>query len=292
MCDAVTMAFFLCVKFPILPLQRQRVENNFLTTSAAVQAFYDKTAEEYNGQMEMSSLQKRIRQSFQQKLLKHFKEGDTILDLGCGTGIDAVFAAQHGIRVVGVEFSAGMLEKARHLVRAAEVEDRVELIQMTIESLHDLDRGPFDGVISNFCCLNHVENLQAVANHLPTILKPSAKCIFTLFNPGCLVESIQKLREGAVRAAVRKLTNRAKLYPAPLFLYSSRKAAAMFAPFFQRIELTAFGMFVLDDGLRRTAVQHPGWTKRMERWDIRCAHAFPFDRICDMYILELEAVGE
>ncbi|NIN65924.1 MAG: methyltransferase domain-containing protein, partial [Anaerolineae bacterium] len=35
------------------------------------------------------------------------------IDLGCGTGSNAIFLAQHGFEVTGVDFAASAIEKAR-----------------------------------------------------------------------------------------------------------------------------------------------------------------------------------
>jgi SAM-dependent methyltransferase len=69
--------------------------------------------------------------------------GARIVDLGCGTGRHAVAMAARGFRIVGVDFSAGMLARAGSKAQAAGV--RVDWIQA------DLTRfavgKPFDGAI-------------------------------------------------------------------------------------------------------------------------------------------------
>ena len=41
------------------------------------------------------------------------------IDLGCGTGSNAVFLAQRGFDVTGVDYSSAAIEKARERARAA-----------------------------------------------------------------------------------------------------------------------------------------------------------------------------
>ncbi len=43
----------------------------------------------------------------------HIRPGHDVLDLGCGAGTDSLIAAGQGARVVGVDFAAAMLERAR-----------------------------------------------------------------------------------------------------------------------------------------------------------------------------------
>src|ERR1035437_2138035 len=44
------------------------------------------------------------------------------LDLGCGSGANAVFLAKHGFEVTGVDFAAAALDKADRLAKAAGVD--------------------------------------------------------------------------------------------------------------------------------------------------------------------------
>jgi arsenite methyltransferase len=77
-------------------------------------------------------------------------EGQSVIDLGCGSGTDMFFAAlQVGAsgRVVGVDFTAEQLAKADRLSQEGGF-DQVELREAPIESV-PLEDGSFDCVISN-----------------------------------------------------------------------------------------------------------------------------------------------
>jgi cyclopropane fatty-acyl-phospholipid synthase-like methyltransferase len=63
------------------------------------------------------------------------------VDLGCGSGANAVFLAQHGFDVTGVDFAASALDKAaRH---AAEGGVKVDWVQDDLTHLAHVS-GPFD----------------------------------------------------------------------------------------------------------------------------------------------------
>ena len=55
------------------------------------------------------------------------------IDLGCGTGANAVFLAQHGFEVTGVDYAASAIEKARRRADSADVE-----AQFIVDDLTDL----------------------------------------------------------------------------------------------------------------------------------------------------------
>ena len=67
------------------------------------------------------------------------------VDLGCGTGANAVYLAEHGFAVVGVDFSPVALAKARARATEAGVECRFVPADLTAD-LSELD-GPFDLVL-------------------------------------------------------------------------------------------------------------------------------------------------
>ena len=78
------------------------------------------------------------------------RPGQTVLDLGCGAGLDTLHAARRvGLagRCIGIDMTAAMIEKARKNAAAAGV-GNVEFRQAEIERL-PVDDGSVDLVISN-----------------------------------------------------------------------------------------------------------------------------------------------
>ncbi len=78
------------------------------------------------------------------------ERGETVVDLGCGSGIDVLLAAgevgPEG-RAIGVDFLASMVERGRRLAAESGVENAV-FIQAEIEDV-DLPDGSADVVMSN-----------------------------------------------------------------------------------------------------------------------------------------------
>jgi arsenite methyltransferase len=82
--------------------------------------------------------------------LAELREGEGVIDLGSGSGMDLFFAASRvgpEGQVVGVDFTVEQLEKARRLAADARM-GQVELREGRIEALPADDEG-FDCVISN-----------------------------------------------------------------------------------------------------------------------------------------------
>jgi ubiquinone/menaquinone biosynthesis C-methylase UbiE len=107
--------------------------------------------------------------------LADLRAGERVIDLGSGSGTD-VFAAASlvgpGGRVVGVEFTAAQLAKARRLAAEARL-DQVEFREGRIESLPAEDRG-FDCVISNGVINLSAEKEQIFAE-AARVLRPGGR---------------------------------------------------------------------------------------------------------------------
>jgi SAM-dependent methyltransferase len=93
--------------------------------------------------------------------------GATVADLGCGIGLPATRAlTEDRLRVIGVDFSAVQLARARHLVPAA------RLVQADMTALH-LRPASLDAVVS-FYALIHVPlaDQQALFPRIRSWLRP------------------------------------------------------------------------------------------------------------------------
>jgi arsenite methyltransferase len=102
-------------------------------------------------------------------------EGEAVIDLGSGSGMDVFFAADRvgaSGAVVGVDFTSEQLEKARGLADEA-VYSQVEFREGRIEQLPADDDG-FDCVISNGV-INLAPDKGAVFAEAARVLKPGGR---------------------------------------------------------------------------------------------------------------------
>ena len=103
--------------------------------------------------------------------------GETVLDLGSGAGVDAILAARavgSTGRVLGVDMTAEMLERARANAAAAGL-DNVEFRQGRLESL-PVDDASVDAVTSN-CVINLVPDKAAVFREIHRVLRPGGRLV-------------------------------------------------------------------------------------------------------------------
>jgi SAM-dependent methyltransferase len=106
--------------------------------------------------------------------------GDEVLDIGCGTGQstrDAARAAAPG-RVVGVDVSERMVERARELT-AAERLDSVTY-ELGDAAVHRFDPGRYDLAISRFGTMFFSDPVAAFAN-IASALRPDGRLVLLVW---------------------------------------------------------------------------------------------------------------
>ncbi|RSM03654.1 hypothetical protein CEP52_007251 [Fusarium oligoseptatum] len=114
------------------------------------------------------------------------KPGDRILDLACGTGLDAIIAAERvGDQgtVIGVDVTAAMLEKAREKLKDnATLARRLTLVQHDVTDLTGcphIQKDSFDTVLCSnaFVLFEHPEQVVA---HWRDYLKPGGRVVIDI----------------------------------------------------------------------------------------------------------------
>jgi ubiquinone/menaquinone biosynthesis C-methylase UbiE len=107
--------------------------------------------------------------------LARLGEGERVIDLGSGSGMDVFFAAElvgHSGWVVGVDFTTEQLDKARRLAAEAGL-DQVELREGRIESL-PAENESFDCAISNGV-INLSPQKERVFAEAARVLRPGGR---------------------------------------------------------------------------------------------------------------------
>jgi ubiquinone/menaquinone biosynthesis C-methylase UbiE len=112
--------------------------------------------------------------------------GLSILDVGCGTGRHSIRLANSGARVTGLDFSTGMLGRARSKAGA----ESVTFLEHDIAQSFPFDAGTFDRVL---CCLvlDHVVDLPRFFAELRRVCRPEGFVVVSVMHPAMLLKGVQ-----------------------------------------------------------------------------------------------------
>lgn len=169
---------------------------------------FDSIAAEYDAIFTDSRIGRAQRSAVWAELANAFQPGDRVLEVGCGTGVDACFLAERGVNVVACDSSREMVHMAEKRANNHSARFRnasLSFHHFAAEALTQLSPyAPFDGAFSNFGVLNCVSDISQFAQALAPLVKPSAPVMFCLMGPWCAWELTWFACHGDLNRATRR----------------------------------------------------------------------------------------
>ncbi len=200
------------------------------------EAAFDKIASRYDAAWSDTPVGRAQRSAVWSRVDPLFNRGDFVLDLGCGTGVDALHLQSRGVSVYGIDSSPQMVEVARR--RGIEADccpmERLEYFDLRL-----------DGAISNFGALNCMESLASVARSLGRMVRSGGYLALCFLSSLCLWEIAFYSLHGKVRKAFRRLHGSANSsIGATVFYPSGTAIRSAFQMDFRLLDFSGIGVAV------------------------------------------------
>ena len=172
---------------------------------ASVASAFDAVAVGYD-ESNAAPVVQRIRRIVYDAIQQLVPKGSLILDLNCGTGIDARYLADAGYRVSGIDLSPKMISEAKRLTGS---NGNLSFAIGSFERIGATTRELFNLVLSNFGGFNCTKELKAVMEEVSAHLLPGGYLVAVVMPPFSLWESLSYVVRGEFRNVFRRIHNEA-----------------------------------------------------------------------------------
>ena len=236
---------------------------------------FDSVAADYDGPRGNNALIQDMRSEMWHWLDRTFPSGSRLIDLGCGTGLDAIRMGQRGHQVMATDWSTKMIERTRE--RAAQ-ERLTESVRAAAVGAHELQRldgeSTYDGAYSNLGPLNCVPDLTHVAHECARLLRPGGALVFTVIGRVCPWEIAHYLwhrrwRRALVRFARGSIAVQMNQHTIWTRYYGPREFYAAFQARFTLEHVRGLCVFAPPPYLTWVRDRYPRWHARLWRIDRR-----------------------
>ena len=250
-------------------------------------AAFDELAGEYDASFVRSPVGSFLRELVWARAHEVLAGSQRVLELGCGTGEDALRFARRGASVLGIDPSPAMIRIAREKADRAGCSTRVQLCCLPAERLHEAVTGArFDAVFSNFGALNCVADLPRVIRDLSTLLVPGARLLWVLLGRHVPWEWAWYLLRAQPRRAFRRLPGATQWRGLPVHYPTPRELAAMLQPYFEVNALRPLGAVLPPSYAAAWLTRRPRVLGALKRLEQRAMQSAWPAALADHYIIE------
>jgi SAM-dependent methyltransferase len=262
-------------------------------------AGFDRAAESYDRQVGTNAAMRHMRRVSLEALDAAFRPGQSVIEIGCGTGIEAAHLARRGVRVLATDLSPEMVDLTARRAAQSGVQDRVQTRRLAAGELGSLvdeyERGSFDGAYSSFGPLNGEPSLRAVSAPLAALIRSGGTLVASVMNRFYPFETVWYLAHGHPRQAVRRWKGRAMAGVSPTlpdvvptWYHTPQAFARAFAPAFRRAGCQALPLLLPPPPLAHLWARAPGLWRGLARYEQRLAARRPFCALGDHFLMVLE----
>lgn len=195
-----------------------------------------------------------LRERTHRAFARHFTASARVLEIGCGTGLDAQFLAGRCRHVVACDPSEEMvtqsLRRLAHEVQSARATVMLCGLQ-DVQSYLDALTPPelFDGIVSNFGALNCVSHLAPLGALVRRHLRPGGVVLLGVMSRFCAMEALYFLATRRPRLVARRMGRGAVPVPVagvdvPTYYHRVSELRAALGPSLRLVGIEGLGVAI------------------------------------------------
>jgi SAM-dependent methyltransferase len=264
---------------------------------------FSRYAPDYDREQQANLLARWTRARSKHILARSFRPGDRVLEIGCGTGEEALYLASRGVNVMATDAASGMVEVVRAKLAALDAGDpRASRVGTQVLAARDIGqlvdefgRASFAGAYSSFGPLNCEADLRPVASALAELVRPGGKVVISLLNRFCAWETVWHLAKLQPRTAFRRWGGHAQAtvrgawgdQRIPVYYLTPGTIEGLFLPHFATIRRTALTWALPPPYLEGVVKYRLRLLRLLANIEVSFASRWPFNAIGDHVVLEM-----
>ncbi len=214
---------------------------------------FDESAKSYDALFTYSEIGKaqrdRVHHYLTEYILKEAKGKKlNILEINCGTGVDANFFNQQGHKVLATDISTKMIDEAKRKYSETSIQFQVlDITKLKAEQFGER----FDLIFSNFGGLNCIDkkDLERFIEVSKDLLHPSGKMALVIMPKKCLWERFYFIAKGRFKKAFRRNTSKSILsnvdgIKVPTWYYSPNEMDQISRAHYNTIKIKPIGFCI------------------------------------------------
>jgi ubiquinone/menaquinone biosynthesis C-methylase UbiE len=238
-----------------------------------------------------NKLSEYLRSSVRKEVLAQLKPNSNILELNCGTGMDAMYFAEKGHTVLATDNALGMLEQLDKKINEKDMKVNINTLHCSFHDLYKIKNKNFDHIVSNFGGLNCTDNLKDVLQQLSPLLNKNGKVTLVIMPKICPWELVM-IFKGKFKTAFRRFK---KHTPAHIegvhflcYYYNPNYIINTLKKEFRVLTLKGIFITVPPEFYANFVERYPKLFSTLSKIDKAICKYFPFTYICDHYIITLQ----
>jgi SAM-dependent methyltransferase len=262
----------------------------------------------YDADLHANPIARWARRRSLQVLARSYTAGDRVLEIGCGSGEEAICLAQRGVAVVATDAALGMIEVLRaKMAAASESSGWPKLITPLVlpagrlaELAADGLAGGFDGAYSSFGPLNCEPSLEPVVDALAQMVRPGGPVVISMINRYCAWETAWYMLAGSPQIAFRRWSGQASATVRAewaegrirVYYWTPGEVEDVFYPHFRIVRRMGLPWLLPPFYLHHLVRRVPRLMNVLARVDRRYAATWPTYHFGDHFLLEMMRTGK
>jgi SAM-dependent methyltransferase len=264
---------------------------------AELEAAFDGVAESYDHHIMDNDMNLWLRNRSVGLLKRCFKPGETVLEIGCGTGTETLSLAEHGVSVIASDVSSKMLGVLSRKASASMLDGRVRTLHARPYELREKLRlagvDQVDGAYSTYGAINTDPLLPRFFKDLASMMRPGGALVLGVWNKYCLSEVLGytlRVKPGLVVARMRNPVPVGKSrFCIASNAYDVGDIRSLMKGLFKVKEVLGVEIFLPPSNLVHYLPPEP-LTRMLKRLDTSLEGHYPWNRLGDHFLLVCERV--